>query len=97
MRRREDQPLIISIGFEGNLKIWDASTLTLLKKFEEVNRYYDVVYVGFFDWLVVGGEKGIGCWSLNGFEKIKEIGHLGAVNRVCFDSNVRKLYFAQKE
>lgn len=43
--RRNDQPLIISAGKDSSVKIWEASTLILLRSFEETFPINDIAYL----------------------------------------------------
>lgn len=47
--RRNDQNLIISAGKNSSVKIWEASTLILLRQFEETFPISDIAYLSDID------------------------------------------------
>ncbi|EGR31963.1 leucine rich repeat protein [Ichthyophthirius multifiliis] len=98
VRRRSDQPLIISAGKEGVVKIWEASTLIFLRQFSISDILLDIIYIPYCDQIVVAQKSQIiSFWLLVGMEKFKEIQSDVNINKLAFDSKQRKLFVLNNE
>ncbi|EDK31369.2 WD domain, G-beta repeat protein (macronuclear) [Tetrahymena thermophila SB210] len=96
--RRNDQPLIISGGRDSSVKIWEASTLIMLRSIEETFPITDIVYLSEIDCIAVSlvGQRldgKIAVWNLNNLRKVRDIfDNPSAAYRLQYDENYRLLY-----
>ncbi|KAL4455294.1 hypothetical protein ABPG74_012446 [Tetrahymena malaccensis] len=96
--RRNDQPLIISGGRDSSVKIWEASTLIMLRSIEETFPITDIVYLSEIDCIAISlvGQRldgKIAIWNLNNLRKVRDIfDNPSAAYRLQYDENYRLLY-----